>query len=53
MTALLALQELGSAQMGEQTMTMGGWLFMGCAWLFVISLVIICFSRVLGGGPGE
>ena len=38
---------------GEPEMTMGGWIFLGCAWFFVSTLLIWSFKRVLGGGPGD
>jgi choline-glycine betaine transporter len=34
----------------EQVMTGGGWLFMSAAWVFILTLVLFTFSKVLRGG---
>ncbi len=31
------------------TMTTGGWVFMIAAWIFILTLTIFTFSKVLGG----
>lgn len=37
----------------EPEMTGAAWIFMGLAWLFVLSLATWCFRRVLGGGKKQ
>jgi glycerol uptake facilitator-like aquaporin len=29
-------------------MTIGGWIFIVCAWGFILSITIFCFARVFG-----
>lgn len=35
-------------QAAAPEMTIGGWIFIICAWAGILSLVVFCFSRVLG-----
>ena len=34
-------------------MTVGGWILMILSWVLIITLVVFCFSRVIGQGDGE
>ena len=52
-TAILFLVQAGhAAERAAVTteMTTGGWVFMGAAWLGILTLVYYTFSKVLRGG---
>jgi hypothetical protein len=45
-------EEPSRATAEAATMTTGGWVFMACAWFFILALVYYTFSKVLRG-PGS
>jgi hypothetical protein len=55
LTALLFFLQSGSPEEPSRgaaeaaTMTTGGWVFMACAWFFILTLVYYTFSKVLRG----
>lgn len=44
-SVLILLQTTGNN--AAQEMTTGGWIFMGGAWTFILSMVYFAFSKVL------
>jgi len=48
-TALALVQAARAGSGAAQEMTTGGWVFMGAAWFFILTLVYYTFSKVLRG----